>query len=106
MWNIKEHPGLLYVIATLLPLASFALLLVLGGLRNAAGPYRRSGVGATLYWLFGGDRPVRLGAWVATGAIALSFLCSATGLVWFLKDHPPGHEHQEAHAAAGHDEGE
>jgi NADH-quinone oxidoreductase subunit L len=100
MWNIHEHPGRLYVIATLLPLASFVILLLVGALRNAARPYRSSGFGATLYWLFGGDKPVRVGAYVATGAIALSFILSATGLVWFLKDFGVGHQHEEARATA------
>ncbi|HEV3145573.1 MAG TPA: NADH-quinone oxidoreductase subunit L, partial [Gemmataceae bacterium] len=98
MWNIPEHPGRLYVIATLLPIASFVILLLIGGLRNAARPYRGSSVGATLYWLFGGDQPLRMGAWIATGAIALSFILSATGLVWFLKDFGVGH-HEETLAA-------
>jgi NADH-quinone oxidoreductase subunit L len=100
MWNIHEHPGLLYVLATLLPLASFVILLLIGALRNAARPYRGSGFGATLYWLFGGDKPLRIGAYIATGAVALSFVLSATGLVWFLKDFGVGHHHEEAQAAA------
>src|SRR5262249_5761807 len=51
-------------------------------------------------WLFGGDQPVRIGAWIATGAIALSFVLSAAGLVWFLKDFGVGHHHEEVVAAA------
>ena len=55
-----ENPGLLYVAATLLPLASFVLLLVAGGLRLAARPYRDTpGFGASLYQTLGGDRPQR-----------------------------------------------
>ena len=100
MWNFHEHPGLLYVIATLLPLASFVILLLIGALRNAAQPYRSSGFGATLYWLFGGDKPSRIGAYVATGAIALSFVLSATGLVWFVKDFGVGHHDESTQAAA------
>ncbi|HLW67667.1 MAG TPA: NADH-quinone oxidoreductase subunit L [Gemmataceae bacterium] len=113
MWNIHEHPGLLYVIATLLPLASFVILLLIGALRNAARPYGGNGFGATLYWLFGGDQPVRIGAYVATGAIALSFILSATGLVWFLNDKGVGHHHDEVQTSgtetetkpAGHQHG-
>src|SRR6516164_5539156 len=104
MWNLHEHPGRLYVIATLLPLASFVILLLLGALRNGARPYRGSSFGATLYWLFGGDKPVRIGAYIATGAIALSFILSATGLVWFLKDFGVGHHHDETLAAAAETE--
>src|SRR5436305_604111 len=106
METLEHNPGLLHVAATLLPLASFVILLVLGGLRNAFRPYRAGGgVGASLYHAFGGDTPVRYGAWVATAAIAGSFLLSFAGLVWFLNDRGVGHGHEE-HAAHEHVAGE
>ncbi|MFL5339731.1 MAG: NADH-quinone oxidoreductase subunit L [Gemmataceae bacterium] len=98
MQYFEESPGRLYVVATLLPLASFVLLLLLGGVRNAFRPYRHgSGLGATLFQVFGGDQPSRVGAYVATAAIAASFLLCATGLVWFLNDKGTGghHSHHE-----------
>ena len=43
-----QNPGLLYVAATLLPLASFVLLLAAGAIRAAARPYPHP----TTYWIF------------------------------------------------------
>ncbi|MCX7701740.1 MAG: NADH-quinone oxidoreductase subunit L [Gemmataceae bacterium] len=102
--DFVEHPGRLYVVATLLPLASFFLLLLLGAIRNAARPYRESGLGRTIYQLCGGDRPNTIGAYVATTAIALSCVLCLVGLVWFLQTHPVSDSHGHAHAAGHHDD--
>ena len=99
MGFFAENPGMLYVVATLLPLASFVLLLLFGGIRNAARPYKQAGLGQKIFWMAGGDVPTKVGAYVATGAIALSCVLCLIGLVWFLNTHPLGHEH-EAGAAA------
>jgi NADH-quinone oxidoreductase subunit L len=72
-----QHPGLLYVAATLLPLASFSILLLAGAFRTLAGSLR----------------PVRAGAHVATGAMALAFVLSVIGFVLFLQDASHGHGH-------------
>jgi NADH-quinone oxidoreductase subunit L len=98
-----DQPGLLYVAATLLPLASFVLLLLYGGLRFAVRPYRDRDrtLGHALWNAFGGERPARWPAYVATGAIALSCVLSLYGLALFLGDE---HGHGE-HAAAAHAEG-
>jgi NADH-quinone oxidoreductase subunit L len=95
-----QHPGQLYVAATLLPLASFVLLLMAGAIRAAARPARETAVGAALYTALGGDRPARAGAYVATGAMALAFVLSVIGFVLFLQSesHRPGHQ-ASAHAA-------
>src|SRR5260221_5762219 len=95
----EQSPGRLSVVATLLPLASFVLLLLLGGLRNAARPYRQSGIGQQIFWLLGGDVPSKIGAYVATAAIGLSCILCLIGLVWFLNSHPLGHHE---HGPAGH----
>jgi len=97
-----ENPGLLYVAATLAPLASFLLLLLAGGLRLALRKNRERG--AALYQMLGGDRPHRAAAFIATGAIALSFILSLVGFVYFLQDHPLP-PHAESPHAAGHPEG-
>src|SRR2546423_178801 len=55
--RFADEPGLLYVVATLLPLASFAALLVAGGLKNLGRTYKHTGWGQSLYWLLGGDQP-------------------------------------------------
>ena len=83
----ETNPGRLYVAATLLPLAAFALLLLAGGVRSLCRPYRQSpGTASSLYWLFGGDRPLKSGAYLATGCMAAAAALAVTGLVLFLSD--------------------
>src|SRR5262245_26466262 len=82
----KEQPGLLFVAATLLPLLSFLLILLASGLWCLARPYRDTPLGGQLYQLLGGDRPGKLPAHVALGAIALACVLSVTGFVWFHQD--------------------
>src|SRR6185369_15512073 len=102
--SFAEHPGLLYVAATLIPLASFFALLVVGGLKNLGRRYRDTGWGQSLFWLLCGDEPGKGGAYLATGAIALSCVLSVVGLVRFVGEHPvSAHDNHEHHAAA-HDE--
>jgi NADH-quinone oxidoreductase subunit L len=72
----NERPGLIYVVATLLPLASFLLLLLAGGVRN----YLRFGQGPA-------GLPGRIGAYVATAAIALAFICSLAGFLQYHGEH-------------------
>ena len=84
---IKAAPGRLYVVAMFLPLASFALLLLAGGVRALCRPSRQApGIPSTLYWLFGGDRPLKSGAYFATGCMAAAAAIAITGLVLFLQD--------------------
>ena len=66
---MAENPGLLYVAATLIPLASFFLLLLAGGIRAVVRPYRDSPFGGLAYRLFGGDQPGRIPAYVATNLL-------------------------------------
>jgi NADH-quinone oxidoreductase subunit L len=80
-------PGRLYVVATLLPLAAFFLLLVGGYVRNLCRPYREShSLARFLYFFLGGHRPLRTGAYLATGAIALSAVLAILGLVRYLDE--------------------
>ncbi len=91
---IHANPGRLYVIGTLLPLAAFALLLVAGGVRSLCRPFRKDGgFGASLYWAFGGDNPVKGGAYLATTFMACSAAIGIAGLVLFLQDHTTGPDH-------------
>src|SRR5262245_11814464 len=90
----ESAPGRLYVVATLLPLAAFALLLVGGGVRAACRPFRRQGGFAdSLYWVCGGDKPLKTGAYLATVFMALAAALGVTGLVWFLNDPSEGPLH-------------
>jgi NADH-quinone oxidoreductase subunit L len=83
-FDFSRHPGNLYVVATLLPLASFLVLLLVAGLRCYLRRYRDTGGPADgVYRLLGGDAPGRGGAYVATGAIALAFVCVLGGFVRF-----------------------
>ncbi len=92
-----ESPGLLYVVATLLPLASFLLLFLAGGVRAAARRYREAGgLGARLYELFGGDTPGKTGAYIATAAIGLAFVLCVVGYVSYSRDESVIH-HAEEH---------
>src|SRR5436305_2638672 len=104
--RFADEPGLLYVAATLIPLASFAVLLVAGGLKNLGRTYKQTGWGQSLYWLLGGDQPGRGGAYLATTAIGCSCILSVAGLVRFLDEFPPAADHHHAaHAdhSPGHD---
>jgi NADH-quinone oxidoreductase subunit L len=79
--DFGNHPGLLFVTATLLPLAAFVLIFLACGAWAIFRPYRDTPLGGQLYELFGGDRGGRTGAYVATAAIALAFVCSLLGFL-------------------------
>ncbi len=86
-------PGRLYVAGTLLPLAAFVVLLVVGGLRSLFRPFRKQGgFSAAVYWALGGDIPSRTGAYLATACMAATAALGVTGLVLFLNDHTTGAE--------------
>src|SRR5947209_8354042 len=91
--NVADQPGLLFVVATLLPLASFVLLLLWGGLRWALRPYRDCCGGA--FEALGGAVPGRGPAYVALAAIGLAFVCCAAGFVLFLVDSAEKHHLEE-----------
>src|SRR5262245_43104408 len=93
--ELQEHPGLWFVAATLMPAASFAFLLLAGGLRWALRPVRESGVGQSAYQALGGDRPGPSAAYVATGAMVLAFLCSLIGGIQYLAQSGHGLEHTQ-----------
>jgi len=88
---IDTNPGRIYLVATLLPLVAFTLLLIGGGIRSACRPYRRQGGFAdSLYWIFGGDKPLKTGAYLATVLMALAAVLGVTGLVLVLTDPSEG----------------
>src|SRR4051794_16051581 len=93
MPSVADQPGLLFVAATFLPLASFTLLLLLAGARWALAPHAREGTGTrSLFEALGGAVPGRGPAYVALAAIALAFVCSATGFGWYLSEHDENHK--------------
>lgn len=103
--DLHNQPGQYFVVATLLPLASFLLLLVVGGLRRFLRPRRESALAGSLYQALGGDSPGRAAAYVATAAMGLAFLCSAYAGVKYFHEVEKLHAHAPAKSDAGHDHG-
>jgi NADH-quinone oxidoreductase subunit L len=89
LFDFRETPGYYFVAATLVPLASFVLILLWSALWAVARPYRDTDYGALIYNFFGGDKPGRGKAYVALTAIVIAFLLSATGFVYFTVQHTP-----------------
>ena len=88
-----EHPGRLYVVGALLPLVAFAQLLMAGGVRSLCRPFReRGGFAGRLYWMFGGDTPLKSGAYRATVAMALAAVFGIIGLANVLNDPTTGEQ--------------
>lgn len=84
---LMANPGRLYVVATLLPLAAFFVMLLGGAIRNVCRPYRETqGFARFAYFFLGGDRPLKAGAYFATGTIALTAVLAIYGLVRFLDE--------------------
>jgi NADH-quinone oxidoreductase subunit L len=106
-FDFGEHPGHLYVVGTLLPLASFLLLLLAGGLRMALRPYRESdGFRASLFQGLGGDNP-KWPAYVATAAIGIACVLAVIGFVRLVGEHAEHEAEQKvAQQHDQHDEGE
>jgi NADH-quinone oxidoreductase subunit L len=101
MEELLEKPGLLFVAATLLPIASFALLALAGALRWAMRPYVKDSPScASMFEALGGEVTGRGPAYVALGAIALAFVCSLAGFVIFLGE--AGVMHELEHHIAKH----
>src|SRR4051812_47909997 len=85
MPDFNTHPGYWFVLATILPLASFLVIFLASGLWCIARRYREAPGMEGLYQATGGDTPGMLPAFVATGAIALAFACSLTGFIHHFK---------------------
>jgi NADH-quinone oxidoreductase subunit L len=91
---LAHHPGYLFVIATLLPMASFLLILLSFAVRSGLRKSPEGSTGALIYHVFGGPKPGRVPAYVATGAMALAFVCSLTGFIIYVNGHAQ-HEAEE-----------
>ncbi len=60
---LLNNPGRIFVVATFLPLAAFVLLLMGGLIRSSARSCRHeSHTASFLFYLFGGQKPLRAGA--------------------------------------------
>ncbi len=85
--DFANNPGRLFVVATLLPLASFVFIIICFAIRSALRSAKEGTTGEGLYRLLGGDTPPRWPAFLATLAIGLAFVCSVAGFVQYLHDH-------------------
>jgi NADH-quinone oxidoreductase subunit L len=79
LFDVQEHPGLLFVWATLLPLISFTFLLIAAAVRAYIRPVQEAGGQVVT--------PPAWPAYVATGAIGASFLLCLAGSILFFRDH-------------------
>jgi NADH-quinone oxidoreductase subunit L len=84
MTYLIERPGLLFVIATLLPLAGATILLLANGLRSLARANRDHPWFAAIERITGGDRPGRFGAYFAVTVMTLTCLVGLAGAVLVL----------------------
>lgn len=82
MQVFNDVPGYLFVVATLLPLASFLVLLLASGAWALARRYGWEGVEKAL----GSADAGKAAAYVAIGAIALAFVCSLIGFLQYQAD--------------------
>src|SRR5436190_15997591 len=85
--DFANHPGQLFVVATLLPLASFLFLLVCFAIRSALRSSKEGTAGAAIYQALGGDVPPKWPAWVATAAIGLACVLCVIGAVRYVGGH-------------------
>jgi NADH-quinone oxidoreductase subunit L len=85
--DLANNPGRLFVIATLLPLASFLFVIICFAIRSALRSAKEGTTGESLYRLLGGDMPPRWPAYLATLAIGLACVCSVAGFAMYLRDH-------------------
>src|ERR1700687_5786176 len=91
---LEHHPGFLFVIATLLPMASFVLILLSFAVPSGLRKSPEGSPGETIYQLFGGAKPGRVPAYVATAAIGLAFVCSLVGFVLYVSNHAEHAAHE------------
>src|ERR1051326_5384914 len=97
--------GLLFVAATLLPLASFVFLLLWAALRWSLRPYAKDNPSVNSFFqAIGGEVPGPGPAYVALGAIALAFVCSLIGFLKFVPDEWERHhkKHELEHLKSAH----
>ncbi len=78
-FDFAEHPGRAYLVATLLPLVPVIMLLFAATIRNMARSRSHTdSLASRIYWLFGGDQPLKTG-----GYLSLVFLLGSFGLsIW------------------------
>ncbi|MCZ2343584.1 MAG: NADH-quinone oxidoreductase subunit L [Bacteroidales bacterium] len=83
-----EHPGRLYVAATLLPLVPAVLILLIGTVRNLTRPYADvPGIAGWLYARLNHPRVELAGAWLSIGVMGLVSFIAVYGFTTLLYEH-------------------
>jgi NADH-quinone oxidoreductase subunit L len=103
MPNFMDRPGYFFVLATLLPLASFLLIFLASGAWCLARRYRELPGVEALYQLFGGDKPGKTPAYLALAAIGLAFVCSAIGFGYYYQANAKHDKASRELVSAAHD---
>jgi NADH-quinone oxidoreductase subunit L len=87
MFDLTDHPGRLFLVATLLPLVPVVLMAISGTVRNLARPHARAGGWAgSVYWLLGGDKPMAVGSYLALAAMIAAAACAIAGTARYFED--------------------
>lgn len=92
--SFQDQPALLFVAATLMPLASFVILLLAGGLRNFLRAYKNSEPWGSLFNLLGGEVTGRGPAFVGLASIVIAFFLSFSGTCLYLGEYRAFNESQ------------
>lgn len=83
----RDNPGRLFLVATLLPLVPVVLMLLSGTVRNMTRSQGRAGgPQSSIYWLLGGDQPLKVGGYLALAAMLAAAACAVAGTVLHYED--------------------
>jgi len=82
-----DNPGRYFLAATLLPLVSVALILAVAVVRNLTRSHTTTTKwAASIYWLLGGEQPLKTGGYLTFAAFAASATLAILGLIHFHED--------------------
>ncbi len=86
-FDFAAHPGRAYLVATLLPLVPVVLLLIAATIRNMARSRSQTdSIASRIYWLLGGDQPLKTGGYLSLFFLLGSFALSVWGMVQFFEE--------------------
>ena len=106
-FDFAAHPGRAYMVATLLPLVPVLLLLIAATIRNMARSRSHTDSFASrVYWLFGGDQPLKTGGYLSLVFLLASFGLSVWGLLNFFEESQTLHDQPKELAARWSERGD
>ena len=106
-FDFAEHPGRAYLVATLLPLVPVLLLLVSATIRNMARTRSRTdSVASRVYWLLGGDQPLKTGGYLSLAFLLASCALSVWGLLRYFEESHAAQDDPREFAARWAERGE